>query len=197
MYSIWLHYLLLWQQLGYWSLERTGQETSGLENTRYSWSQEYCMNNRGWSQQVYTKFDMLLLLALFHSDPIAMIARLVPSRQVIGKSFFVDVDIKCSPREYVSHVTTLPCHPHSTRPTYFQSAFKYFILKYELKRDTFSGTPLTWKDWSWTEQNIHANRKRSMWGRNWIHKEKKTSEHSINVLKEKREYCIHEMRRGC
>lgn len=86
---------------------------------------------------------MLLLLALFHSNPIAMTARLVPSRQVIGKSFFVDVDIKRLPREYVSHVTTLPCHPHSTRPTYFQSAFKYFILKYELKRDTFSGTPLT------------------------------------------------------
>lgn len=62
-----------------------GQETSGLENTSYRWTQEYRMKHRGLSQKVYTEFDTLLLLAFFfHSDPVAMAARLVPPRQVTG-----------------------------------------------------------------------------------------------------------------
>lgn len=69
---------------GGWSLEMTGQETSGLENIRYNWGREYWTKNRGLGQQVYTHFEMLLLPAHFlHSHPVAMAARLVSSRQVI------------------------------------------------------------------------------------------------------------------
>lgn len=77
------------------------------------------MKIRGLSQQVYPKFDVLLLPALFfHPDLVTMAARPVPSRQVIGQDFSVDVDIKYFPREYVSHVAILPCHHiQQTPPT--------------------------------------------------------------------------------